>query len=327
MGENKFQSLGVLETLEEFHLPDVPYLQIFLARVFLVFDYRFPRRTVVTIDGLDKMAADRPFLVAMNHTDRYNYAPFMQHLDKVGLPPLAPWVKGKYYQKPWLAKLLTWSACMPIPSRGFLLTMDWLSRMERLPELEEYRELRLLGDGEWGDSQPSPAVAEYLKVAPGGCPEDFFPCFQRHFETLTAQIVRINVEALEKGYRPLIFPQGTRSRRLTPGFSGIIQMALHLGVPILPVAVSGADDIYPGNSIFSKGGKVHYSVGELFDPALEPDAPQDFIPLTIAASRQHGDQFQILTSKLMNQLNDLLPEEYKYDPNDSGGKQGSKRFV
>lgn len=316
-----------METLEEFHLPNVPYLQIFIARVFLFFDYRFPKPTTVSIDGLDKMAIDRPFLVAMNHTDRYNYAPFMWHLDKVGLPPLAPWVKGKYYRKPWLAKVLTWSACMPIPSRGFLLTMDWLARMDRLPDNDEYRELRLLGDGEFGDREPSEAVARYLEVAPGRSPEEFFPRFQGHFEALTGQIVRINVEALDKGYRPIIFPQGTRSRRLTRGFSGIIQMALHLGVPILPVAVSGADLIYPGNEIFSKGGHVHYSVGDLFDPSAEPDAPTDFTPLTINASRQHGEQFQRLTDMLMDQLNELLPEEYRYDPDGPSGKQGSRRFI
>ncbi len=327
MPESRFQSLGVLETLEEFHLPDVPYLQILIARLFLVFDYRFPKKTTISIEGLENMPLDRPYLVAMNHTDRYNYAPFMKHLDTIGYPPLAPWVKGKYYRKPWLARVLTWSACMPIPSRGFLLTMDWLSRMKRLPELEEYRQLRLLGDGEWGDNEPSQSVAEYLKVAPGGGPEAFFPLFAQHFETLTAQIVRINKEALEKGYRPLIFPQGTRSRRLTPGFSGIIQMALHLGVPILPVAVSGADLIYPGNEIFSRGGHVDYKVGELYDPSAEPQAPTNFIPLTIAASREHGPAFQELTSKLMNRINDMLPPDYQYDPDGPAGKQGSRRFI
>lgn len=328
MTATRFQTLGVLDRLKEMHLPKVPYMQILLARVYLGYDYRFPVPTTVTIDGLEKMSHQQPYLVAMNHTDRYNYAPFMTHLDKVGLPPLAPWVKGKYYQKPWLAKLLTWCACMPAPSRGFLLTLDWLARMSRPPGEDEYRQIRQIGDGEAQDEELLPGVKEYLQKAPGGSRENFAILFQEHFESLSAALVRINVEALELGYRPLIFPQGTRSKRLTPGFSGIVQMALHLKVPILPVGVSGSDLLYPGNSTRSQGGHVHYTVGELYDPSSEPSAPTDFLPLTIAASREHGAAFTDLTAQLMDRLNELLPEPYQFDPDgpDVAGK-GIRRFL
>lgn len=327
MSATRFQTLGVLDTLKEMHLPRVPYMQILIARLYLGFDYRFPHRTTISIDGLDKMDHRQPFLVAMNHTDRYNYAPFMRHLDQVGLPPLAPWVKVKYFRKAWLAKLLTWSACTPVPSRGFLLTLDWLARMPKGPTDEEYRQLRHLGDGEAGDEELLPSVAEYLAKAPGGTRETYFPLFQEHFEGLSAALVRINVEALELGYRPLIFPQGTRSQRLTPGFSGIVQMALHLKVPILPVGVSGSDKIYPGNSARSLGGHVHYTIGDLYDPSAEPDAPTNFMPLTIDASKRHGHAFAEITSHLMDRLNEILPEEYQYDPAGASANKGIDRFV
>lgn len=328
MSATRFRTLGVLDRLKDLHLPKVPYMQILIARTYLTFDYRFPVRTTVSIDGLEKLDHRQPFLMAMNHTDRFNYAPFMVHLDRLGLPPLAPWVKGKYYRKAWLAKLLISCACTPVPSRGFLLTLDWVARMARNPEDEEYRQLRRLGDGEAVEEELLPGVAEYLAQAPGGGREDFFPLFQEHFESLSAALVRINVEALELGYRPLIFPQGTRSKRLTPGFSGIVQMALHLKVPILPVAVSGSDLIYPGNSSRSKGGHVHYTVGDLYDPSSEPDAPSGFLPLTIAASRDHGPAFKELTSNLMDRLNDLLPEEYQYDPEGlANTRTGARRFL
>lgn len=328
MTTSRFQTLGVLERLKEMHLPRVPYMQILLARVYLGYDYRFPVPTTVSIDGLDKMSHQQPYLVAMNHTDRYNYAPFMTHLDKVGLPPLAPWVKGKYYRTPWLAKLLTSCACMPAPSRGFLLTLDWLARMQRPPQDEEYRQIRRVGDGDDSKEELLPGVRDYLQKAPGGSRESFSFLFQEHFEGLSAALVRINVEALELGYRPLVFPQGTRSRRLTPGFSGIVQMALHLKVPILPVAVSGSDLLYPGNSARSRGGHVHYTVGDLFEPSALPQAPTDFVPLSIAASKQHGIAFTQLTTALMDRLNELLPEEYQYDPQGLAAiGQGINRFV
>ncbi len=326
MTETKFQTLGVLDRLKETHLPRVPYMQILIARVYIGLDYRLSG-TTLSIDGLEKFDPRQPFVVAMNHTDRFNYAPFMRHLDQVGLPPLAPWVKGKYFRHKWLGKLLTWCACTPVPSRGFLLTLDWLARMDRSPSNEEYRQLRKIGDGEELDEALLPEVEAYLRQAPGGSNEGYFPLFQEHFESLSAALVRINVEALELGYRPLIFPQGTRSKRLTPGFSGITQMALHLKVPILPVAVSGSDLIYPGNSSRSVGGHVHYTIGDLYDPSKEPGAPTDFMPLTIAASRDHGPAFADITTKLMDRLNDLLPEEYQYDPAGTAESAGADRFL
>ena len=327
MTAQKFQSLGVLETLRDFHLPAVPYAQIFIARVILGVDYRLPtKRTSVSMDGLEHLDSDEPMMVAMNHTDRYNYMPFMRELDQLGISPVAPWVKGKYYQNPWLAKLLCWCACMPIPSRGFLLTLDWLARTGRQPDRSEYRQLRMLGDGELEEIDLSPTMLDYLKKAPGGGPEGFFPAFQQHFEGLSAEVVRINKEAMEKGYRPLVFPQGTRSRKLTRGFSGIVQMALHTGVRIVPVGVSGSDLLYPGDNPFTKGGHVHYSIGEPFDPR-SVDAPQNFVPLTIRASQEHGSTFEGLTGILMDRINNLLPAEYQFAQSEEEEFAGAERFV
>lgn len=326
--ESRFRSLGVLERLRDFHLPAVPHMQIFIARVYLGIDYRLPHRpTTVSIEGLEHLEGDEPLMLAMNHTDRFNYAPFMRELDQMGLCPLAPWVKGKYYQNPWLSRLLNSCACMPIPSRGFLLTLDWLARMGRAPDKSEYRQLRLLGDGEWEGQELTSEVEGYLTSAPGGGPEGFFPAFQQHFEGLSGEVVRINREAMEGGYRPLVFPQGTRSRRLTRGFSGVVQMALHTGVRIVPVGVSGSDNIYPGNRPFSLGGHVHYTVGEPFDPGAESDAPKNFIPLTIRASREHGERFEAITAKLMQRINDLLPPQYRFAESGDEDEAGAERFV
>ncbi len=329
MADNKFRSLGVLETLKEFHLPRVPYGQIFISRAFLGPTYRFPKKTNISIDGLERMNNEKSFLVAMNHTDRFNYAPFMYHLDQVGLPPLAPWVKGKYYQNPLLARLLVWCACTPVPARGFLLTLDWLARMKRRPNELEYRQLRRLGDRLMLDEPIEAGVAEYLKEAPGGEAGHFGELFAEHFETLSGEFIRINVEALELGYRPLVFPQGTRSKRMTQGFSGIIQMALHLGVPILPVAVTGSEDIYPDDSPLAKGGHVHYTVGDFYDPTAHGDSPQNFLPMTIRASRDHGERFDVLTAELMDCLNALLPSDYQFEPGEVNAlkQDPSTRFV
>lgn len=314
--------------MREFQLPPVPYVQIVVSRLVLGTNFHFPRPTRISIDGLEHIACDEPMLLAMNHTDRYNYLPFMWELDQQGYPPVAPWVKGKYYQNEWLSRFLGWSSCIPVPSRGFLLTLDWLARTGRRPDQKEYRQLRLLGDGAWSEDLPlEPAVEQYLREAPGGTPDTFFEEFQEHFEGLTGQVVRINREAMDNGYRPLIFPQGTRSRRLTRGFSGIVQMALHMKVRIVPVGVTGSDQCYPGDNPFSKGGKVHYSIGTPFDPGAAPHAPTDFVPLTIRASQEHGSTFEKLTDELMERINALLPAEYQFSKERSSSTQGTERFV
>jgi 1-acyl-sn-glycerol-3-phosphate acyltransferase len=325
--DRQFRSLGVLEKMRGFRLPSVPYFQILVKRLIMRADYQFPRKTHIAVEGLEHLDSDEPMLLAMNHTDRYNYLPFMRKLDLLGYPPLAPWVKGKYYQNRYLSQFLCMASCIPVPSRGFLLTLDWLARTGRQPSKTEYRQLRLMGDGEWTDDMGiEPSVADYLREGPGGTPETYFEEFQKHFEGLTGSVVRINKEAMQMGYRPLIFPQGTRSRPLTQGFSGIVQMALHMGVRIVPVGVSGSDDCYPGDNPFSKGGSVHYSIGEPFDPNANPDAPKDFVPLTIRASREHGAQFEVLTDQLMHRINDLLPAEYQF-ADEQESEQGAERFV
>lgn len=327
MNSERFQSLGVLEALRDFHLPKVPYLQIFIARVILGVNYKYiPRPTTLSMEGQHNLAGDEPMIVVMNHTDRYNYMPFMRELDQLGLAPVAPWVKGKYYQNPWLGRLLCWCACMPIPSRGFLLTLDWLARTGRQPDKSEYRQLRLLGDGEWDGQDLEPTVLDYLRNAPGGGAKEFFPAFQGHFEGLSGEVVRINKEAMEQGYRPLVFPQGTRSKRLTRGFSGVVQMALHMGVRIVPVGVSGSDTLYPGDNPFSIGGHVHYQIGEPFDPR-GPGAPSDFVPLTIKASQEHGKKFEEITAQLMDKINELLPPDYQFDDSSESDAGGAERFV
>lgn len=56
----------------------------------------------------------------------------------------------------------------------------------------------------------------------------------------------------------LVFPEGTRSRdgSLQQFRRGGFYMALHSGVPIVPVSVSGAYELMPKGSFFIKKGKV-----------------------------------------------------------------------
>jgi 1-acyl-sn-glycerol-3-phosphate acyltransferase len=65
---------------------------------------------------------------------------------------------------------------------------------------------------------------------------------------------------LSRGGRVLIFPEGrySRGRRLRPLKKGVAHFALQAGVPIVPVALEGADRLWPGSRISVSIGKpVH----------------------------------------------------------------------
>ena len=51
---------------------------------------------------------------------------------------------------------------------------------------------------------------------------------------MMGRFTELNEEAIAIGLDLLIFPQGTRAKRLLPGRVGIGQIALRLGVPIVP---------------------------------------------------------------------------------------------
>ncbi|TMC84209.1 MAG: 1-acyl-sn-glycerol-3-phosphate acyltransferase [Chloroflexi bacterium] len=76
--------------------------------------------------------------------------------------------------------------------------------------------------------------------------------------------MRTVYQILERGGVLLIFPEGrySRGRALRPLKNGVGYFALHAGVPICPVAVTGTDTLRP----FSR---VEVSIG----PPVMPDLP------------------------------------------------------
>lgn len=309
-----------LDWLSGLTFPRVPYGQILIKRLYIAPDLRLPPRTRVKLEGLENFPLDRPCFLAMNHTDRFNYMPFMKELDRLGLNPLAPWVKGKYYQNRGLAWLLNKSSCIPVPSRGFILSLDFKRIMNRRPSQVEYRELRDLTDGrrEVGED---PEVCRFLD----SLGEPFGDYFHRLFSRVSSEVIRLNHMALDQGYYPLVFPQGTRSRRLSRGHTGLAQMALHMGLPILPVGVSGSDLVYPGNRPRAQGGRVVYRIGSLMSFEAIDD---EFTPLSLRAAQQHGARFQQVVDGVMDRINELVDPDYRYsEDRESDGVQGVGRFL
>ena len=61
--------------------------------------YALPSKTHITIEGLENLPTDRGVMIALNHTDRYNYWPLQYELWRIGYERMTmAWVKAKYYE-------------------------------------------------------------------------------------------------------------------------------------------------------------------------------------------------------------------------------------
>ncbi|HVO31689.1 MAG TPA: lysophospholipid acyltransferase family protein [bacterium] len=305
-----------------------PFFQIFLGHTLLRMSYALPRRTEIVLEGAENVPANAPVFFAMNHTDRYNYWPFQYGMWRRGMRFTATWVKGKYFEHPLMARFMIATNNIPLPSRGYVIVTEFRRRMKRVPTPEEYRALRDLSDG-----IPDAGMAvggELAALLAGGT---FLREFETLFAAMNAEVVRLNRQALfEKELNVLVFPQGTRSIRLSTGHIGLAQMSQHFGVPIVPVGCNGSDHLYPGGSPWSKGGRVVYRIGK----PLALDGPEigrfrvatPFVPFSRDAQSAHVSSFRAITDVVMDAINELLDPPYRYAADKSSdGVRDVSRFV
>lgn len=325
-----------LDRLERIRLRRRPIGQLIVGNLGLALDYRFPKKTEIVLEGAEHIPANGGAFLAMNHTDRYNYWPFQYAMYRRGLPFTATWVKGKYYENRLIGAFMDSTNNIPLPSRGYVIATEFRKRVGRAPTDAEYRVLRDLVDG-----KKTPAAAleastgELLEfIAPEGGSEKFLARFDALFDRMLCRAVDLNRQAIEElGLNVLVFPEGTRSRRLGKGLNGLAQISQYLGAPIVPVGCNGSDHLYPGNSPLSKGGRVVYRVGApLFVDGPELAslrvAPDDVLPFSKQAAARYGERYDAITSIVMDRINDLLDPAYRRAGEEAElAEHGVRRFL
>ncbi len=338
-----------LDLIRDIELQATPVGQILAASTFLRATYNIPGRpTKVSVEGLDRIPRTGAVYLAMNHTDRFNYWP-LQYTIWRKRPSIftATWVKGKYYNNPWMGRFMVATNNIPTPSRGYLLVCDAQRVLGHPPADALYRLLRdTLNDPAHDLDVAREAAAQagveadFAKVLE--TPRDmlgvsfkpsrgsYFASMDSLFSQMMGHFVRLNEEAFGHGHKVIVFPEGTRSLVLTKGRPGLAQMALRTGATIVPIGCNGSDDIYPGDSPISRGGHVVYRVGEPLTPGgeLAPfqiDAP--YVPFTAQAEAAHGEAFAAVTDLVMERIAGLVDARYLPGAGQETAVSGASRFL
>lgn len=79
--------------------------------------------------------------------------------------------------------------------------------------------------------------------------------------------VKRAIEYLKAGRSIILFPEGTRSKTadMLPFKKGSVRMAQKAGVPIVPIAIKGTDDVFENNGFNLKAGLIQCKVGKPID--------------------------------------------------------------
>jgi 1-acyl-sn-glycerol-3-phosphate acyltransferase len=109
------------------------------------------------------------------------------------------------------------------------------------------------------------------------------------------QALRAGEEQLKKGNILVMFPEGTRSRTrtLAKAHAGMGMVALRSGVPVVPVAIWGSENV-----LKKFGAPVTISFGE----------PMVLTPKGKKITREDIDE---ATDKVMRKIAEMLPPEYR----------------
>jgi 1-acyl-sn-glycerol-3-phosphate acyltransferase len=331
-----------LPRLKRIRLMKRPIGQVFFGHTVLTPNYNHLPGVDIQLEGMDNIP-DEPVIYAMNHTDRFNYFPFMYKMWKLKERYITVWVKGKYYENPIVGTFMELTSNLPTVSRGYIITKDFTLTIGRRPTEAEYETLRTLvnreaaPNGDPGTVDTSAITPELFATKRNILGVDFDPSRRAYaaainavFDAMMRQFVKLNERSFELGLDLLVFPQGTRSIRLPKGRIGMMEIAMRYRKTIVPIGCNGCDLVYTGSLPIAKKGTIVYRIGEpiTYDDLAEFHVDEPYEPFTAEAEHAHRDKFQGAVDVVMERINALLDPQYQFsDDLQSTGVRGTARFM
>ena len=298
--------------LDNIRLSSTPIGQKIIGTLVLIPNYRLFQNVDIRFENRERIPRDETVIVAMNHTDRYNYWPFQYQLWKWQYPYTTVWAKGKYYRNRLVGKMLDISNVIPVPSMGYLVEEFYRRRFGRKIGKEEYRAIKDWIDGKADEAASLARLGKETKTL---FQKGFIEHLKDYHQLLMEKVAELSTKAIrEWGLNLIIFPEGTRSLRLGTGRTGIAQIALYSGKKIVPVGCNNSDRLYTGHSPFAKSGAVTYRIGEplsLDGRLKEFRITEPFKLFSRESQEKYRTQFEGVTKVVMDSINELLDERHR----------------
>ena len=116
---------------------------------------------------------------------------------------------------------------------------------------------------------------------------------------INAESIKRAESWVKQGASVIMFPEGTRSKtiRMQKAFPGPVLIASRLGIPILPISITGTEKFRKRAGWFSRP-KVTVTIGEPFN------LPSTYGKLT-------KEEIRCLSDFIMVRIAELLPEKYR----------------
>jgi 1-acyl-sn-glycerol-3-phosphate acyltransferase len=312
-----------IEFLNKINLATSPWAQKFVGYAILAPNYHLFAKVKIKMENIENIPKGEPVIFAMNHTDRFNYWPFQYKLLRAkDYPFTTVWVKGTYFNNKILGYLLKLCNTFPVPSKGYIIRELFKKTFQRPTTRDEYRMIKDLLDQKitFPDvlHSASPEVRDLLseKWALGSSPEaSFLQFIENNYYMMMEKVARISLGALfDKKLSVIIFPEGTRSVKLSDGRSGIAQLALHSEKAVIPVGCNGSDTVYPGSSPIARSGMITYRIGKpmtVHDHFKEFRIIEKFKLFSKESQQKYKALFDAATEEIMKNIDLLLDDRYR----------------
>jgi 1-acyl-sn-glycerol-3-phosphate acyltransferase len=127
-----------------------------------------------------------------------------------------------------------------------------------------------------------------------------FGAFPVRRKTFNRESLRTAESWLDKGISLIMFPEGARSQdgQMNRAYTGAALIALHLGLPVIPVAISGSENVSRLTWSFFHHPTIHVVIGKPLIPAQCNGIP----------TKKQRNEF---SDEIMYKIAELLPTKYR----------------